>query len=431
MLPLSNIYKAIRLSILWMIKMNVPLSKAALCSLLCVRCSFDKLYRENLTYTTDSPTIAAHNTMMVQRSPHQTLHEFPTSVLPSNPVVNMFPPIPMNSTWYTMMVDDYQCGDVVCKDVRCLTMFLNARPSAHISDGALPYVWRRWWLTLVDGGAPLRTFDDVHRGVIHALSCNGGLSYETNPTTQRMRCLYLPAIDSAQIRTTPTLEDLRETFLRVRLRMVNTFLERCVRLVNDTTNASVRDRLSIIMGWILHDGIRSVWKQLYELQHRQMYLTWSTAYDAKEIDEAENRNNIRHPDIAKSEEGIHVVVRFWYGVLQSILQKITLPAILIGAGSNANPHTHCNILEPLMSGCLGLDGSIKQKHETKKGEMYMEQHVVGREPNKLNVIVHAKVVRLIDSEMGVLKDVVREWLKRMEGCGGNDDRLKTWRAKLV
>ena len=84
-----------------------------------------------------------------------------------------------------------------------------------------------------------------------------------------------------------------------------------------------------------------------------------------------------------------------------------------------------------MSGCLGLDGSIKQKHETKKGEMYMEQHVVGREPNKLNVIVHAKVVRLIDSEMGVLKDVVREWLKRMEGCGGNDDRLKTWRAKLV
>jgi hypothetical protein len=196
-----------------------------------------------------------------------------------------------------------------------------------------------------------------------------------------------------------------------RLAAVKHFLNSWASITAD--GAALCQQRSAVLGWILHDGVRSLWKQLYELQRRQLHLTWSKLYEETE---AEDDDTIVGKDAS---DEIHVVVEYWFGVLRMVLEKVD-SSVLYGG-----KHRHCDIVEPLMAGVFGFDGTERQRHEAKKGEMYREHE---EEPRQLNMMVHAKVAHVMDAEMGDLKLRVREWVGEVKGSSPSLDgyRVKLW-----
>lgn len=122
-----------------------------------------------------------------------------------------------------------------------------------------------------------------------------------------------------------------------------------------------------------------------------MYITWSILYDEDENDDDDTAD-----DIILGEEQIDIIIKYSFHIVKAILTNVPNANI-----TKNSIHRHCNISEPLIAGFFGRQGKEKQTHEAKKGEMYIEN--IFEEPNKLNVMLHAKVVHHIDQEMGQLK----------------------------
>jgi hypothetical protein len=204
-----------------------------------------------------------------------------------------------------------------------------------------------------------------------------------------------PALPSQATPLTTT--DVRLVFLTDRLSVVNAFTQHLQTINNTSIGTAAQKQITMMMGWILHEGVRSLWKQVYELMHRQMYVTWSLLYDEHEND-AE--------DTEEDEQKLHTVIQYWFDVIKQIIRNV--PSNVL----KGSAHRHCDIVEPLVAGFFGKQGRRKQKHEAKKGAMYVDNKM--EEPNKLNVMVHAKLLRYIDQEMGALKTA----LLGTKGFGG-------------
>ena len=259
-----------------------------------------------------------------------------------------------------------------------------------------------------------------------------GTTTTTNSLVRLIRCLTPPTVPFRRVSSptsspsstlssslnsvdVPTKEYLSVVFMNDRLAAVEHFLNSWSSTMRATDDAVVRGQLSIVLGWILHDGVRSIWKQLYELQRRQLHLTWSNLYDLTDVEEDNMIMNVEK----NAHVDIHVVVQYWFSVLHKLLENVDSSALCGSA------HSHCDIIKPLMAGMFGFDGAKMQDHEAKKGGMYCEHD----EPCKLNVMVHAKVARVIDTAMGELKIQVREWVEKLDdGVGGTS--LNSYRTKL-
>ena len=373
----------------------------------------------------------------------QSSYQYPSSVIPDNPILQMLPSFSISSLWHLLLIDDRSIGLHILSNDMFATFVKLTPPNMHIPDGALPYVLRKWWLSLVDGCAPLHMFNDIHRGIVHALSCEETttIKSKTNGLTQRLRCLSLPNVPLLNESLNGDDKNVKEIFLTQRLTMVTTFLTNCMDLISNTNDINVRTNLITIIGWILHDGIRSIWKQLYELSNGQMYITWSKTYDAdgmemeetdQEMDQEMDHEMDHEMDSnqwLQPKDEIIIVVKYWCLIVKNILTKITIPEILLGGGTNgkATKHQHCNIIKPLMTGIFGFNGSANQQNEAKNGEMYIDSSVV--EPNRTNEMLQIYVGRFIDLEIAGLKTVVKEWIEGLKE--GGSDELKSYMGKLV